>query len=219
MATVVFDFDSVLVPCESLEVVLARSEGLSDEDLAAIEDLTRQGMEGQIPFAESLARRLAIARPDVGTLMAFGWHLAERPTVGARDLIRHLDEAGHHVWIVSGGFQELLESVGTRLGVPAERIQGVRARWDDDGLFLGLDEACGFCRSKVEGLRDLAPTLPGPVIGVGDGATDLALRTAGLVDHFVAYTEHARREAVVAGADAEASSMASLGEVLATLLP
>ncbi len=219
MGTVVFDFDSVLVPCESLEVVLARSEGLSSEQFAEIEAITKAGMEGTMPFGESLTRRLAIAQPDIGMLMAFGWRLADRPTEGAKDVIARLNEAGHEVWIVSGGFQEILVEVGTRMGVAAERIHGVRARWDDEGAFAGLDESCGFCRSKVEGLRELGIDFSRPAVGVGDGATDLALREAGLVDRFVAYTEHARREPVVAGADAEAISMAALWEVLGTLLP
>lgn len=218
MPTVIFDFDSVLVPCESLELVLARSEGLGAEEYARIEELTRQGMEGTIPFEESLRRRLEIAQPDIGTLMAFAWRLADEPTQGAAELIASLQADGHEVWIVSGGFQELLEEVGGRLGVPREHIHGVRARWDDEGGFAGLDEACGFCRSKVEGLQQLGAAFPHPAVGVGDGATDLALRDAGLVDRFVAYTEHARRDPVVAAADAEADSMQALGEVLATLL-
>ena len=218
MATVIFDFDSVLVPCESLEVVLARSEGLSAEQFAEIEAITVEGMEGRIPFGESLKQRLAIAQPDIGTLMAFGWKLADEPTTGARDLVQKLTADGHEVWIVSGGFQEILVEVGGRLGIPPERIHGVRAHWDDEGDFAGLDEESAFCRSKVEGLTQVAADYPRPAIGVGDGATDLALKEAGLVDHFVAYTEHARREPVVAGADAEADSMLALGEVLATLL-
>lgn len=218
MPTILFDFDSVLVPCESLEVVLARSEGLTAEQFAEIEAITVEGMEGRIAFGASLERRLAIAKPDIGTLMAFGWKLADEPTQGAGALIQQLMADGHEVWIVSGGFQELLVAVGTRLGIPEARIHGVRALWDDDGNFAGLDESCGFCRSKVEGLAQLGASYPRPAIGVGDGATDLALREAGFVDTFVAYTEHARREPVVAGADAEADSMAALGEVLATLL-
>jgi HAD superfamily phosphoserine phosphatase-like hydrolase len=218
MATVIFDFDSVLIPVESLEVVLARSAGLTDDDYAAIEALTTAGMEGSISFAESLEQRLAIAQPNLGTLMAFAWRLAEKPTAGAADLIAKLTAQGHEVWIVSGGFREMLLEVGARLGVAAERIHGVRALWSDDGDFEGLAPDSAFCRSKVEGLEELGASYDRPAIGVGDGATDLALRTAGLVDTFVAYTEHARREPVVAGADAEASSMVELGEVLATLL-
>ncbi len=218
MATVIFDFDSVLIPCESLEVVLARSAGLTDEDFAAIEALTTAGMEGRISFAESLEQRLAIAQPNLGTLMAFAWRLAEKPTAGAAELIATLTAQGHEVWIVSGGFQEMLSEVGSSLGVAADRIHGVQARWSDDGAFEGLAPDSAFGRSKVEGLTALGAAYPRPAIGVGDGATDLALRTAGLVDAFVAYTEHARREPVAAGADAEARSMEALGLLLGELL-
>jgi hypothetical protein len=45
---------------------------------------------------------------------------------------------------------------------------------------------------------------------IGDGATDLELRTLGLVDRFVAFTENRSREPVVTQADAEARSMEDL---------
>lgn len=218
MGTVVFDFDSVLVPCESLEVVLALTDGMDPDRLAEIERLTQAGMEGELPFEHSLRTRLELARPTLGDLMAVGRELADAPTTGARDLIRSLRDEGHEVVIVSGGFREILTSVGDVLGVPPANIHGVRALWEEDGRFGGLDPASGFRISKVEGLRREALSFGSPAIGVGDGATDLALREAGYVDRFVAYTEHARRAAVVAKADAEARSMVDLRGLLATLL-
>jgi hypothetical protein len=49
---------------------------------------------------------------------------------------------------------------------------------------------------------------------VGDGATDLELRTLGLVDRFIAFTENRHREPVVAKADAVARSMDELLDLL-----
>jgi phosphoserine phosphatase len=55
-------------------------------------------------------------------------------------------------------------------------------------------------------VRQLA--LSAPVLAVGDGATDLAMRSA--VDGFAAYTGFVRREAVVKAADFEIDSFARL---------
>jgi hypothetical protein len=54
--------------------------------------------------------------------------------------------------------------------------------------------------------------LRAPVAMVGDGSTDAAVR--GVVDRFFAYTGVARREKVVAVADAEAESFAALRPLL-----
>lgn len=53
-----------------------------------------------------------------------------------------------------------------------------------------------------------------PTVMVGDGSTDAAVR--GVVDSFIAYTGVARREKVVAVADAEANSFAALRPLLFT---
>ena len=102
MATVVFDFDSTLIPSESLELALARTQGVDADAAAEIERITALGMEGEIGFAESLARRLEIARPRRHTLQELGRELAGSLTVGASDLVASLCTAGHEVWIVSG---------------------------------------------------------------------------------------------------------------------
>jgi phosphoglycolate phosphatase-like HAD superfamily hydrolase len=59
-------------------------------------------------------------------------------------------------------------------------------------------------------VRGLA--LPRPVIAVGDGATDAALRT--VVDTFAAYTGFVHRDAVVRAADRVLNSFDELLEVV-----
>ncbi len=215
MGTVIFDFDSTLVPCESLEVVLARAPGASAQDLERGAEITRLGMEGAISFHDSLTQRLEIARPARRDLIAVGEELAGGMTDGAPEVVAWLHDEGHDVWIVSGGFQEVLLPVAAALGIPAARVQGVRALWTGEGAFDGLDDDDAFAHSKVEGVRKLAPTWPHPSIGVGDGATDRALCDTGLVDAFIAYTEHVRRSFVAESGDiVEVGSMGALRDEL-----
>ncbi len=69
-----------------------------------------------------------------------------------------------------------------------------------------------------EGVADIAPRWSRPRIGVGDGATDLALLRRGAVDDFVAFTEHARRKAVLVPGVPDAKDVAALCRILEELL-
>ncbi len=219
MATVVLDFDSTLIPFESLELALARAPAMDAASLDEIATITLRGMEGEIGFRASLEARLAIARPTRSDLVELGVELAGRMTKGASELVAGLHAAGHEVWIVSGAFREVLLPPGRALGIAEDRIQGVTARWDAGGTFDGLLPEDGFGTSKVEGVRGLGVSWSRPAVGVGDGATDHALLEAGLVDTFVAYVEHARRRAVLAKGVPAVESMEALGSLLEDLLP
>lgn len=218
MGSVIFDFDSTLVPSESLEEVLARAADLSAAEREEIREITAAGMDGRLSFEDSLKMRLGIASPTLAEVTAVAHECATNLSVGATELVATLHADGHQVWIVSGGLREILEAVGSALGIPRHRTHGVVAGWTPEGALEAIDPACGFAVSKVEGLTRLGPAFARPAIGVGDGATDLALRTAGFVDRFVAYAEHAARPSVIAGADATAATMADLAEVLERLL-
>ncbi len=216
MATIVFDFDSTLIAEESLELVLARVPGMDTARLERIAAITRDGMEGRLPFRDSLEQRVAIAAPKRVDVVAVGRELRAALTDGASALLDDLLAAGHAVEIVSGGFAELIEACFPRLA--DGHVHAVRPLWGDDGAFVGLDDADPFATSKVAGVAALGPAWARPIIGVGDGATDLALFDAGLVDHFVAYVEHARRETVVARGVPTVGNIAELRATLATLL-
>ena len=96
----------------------------------------------------------------------------------------------------------------------------MRAVWNDDGTFAALDADDGFSRSKVEGVRRHPVRWPRPAVGVGDGATDLALREAGLVDTFIAYCGHVRRRPVAEAPGVIAvDDMRALALQLEVLLP
>ena len=214
---VIFDFDSTIIRCESLEEILRpRLEGDSAK-MAQIEEITRLGMEGAIDFKESLSRRLALAQPNLSDLERFGREGTPWLTSGMEGLIASLHRRGLEVWIVSGGLREAIVPVAAHLGIPAERVLAVRLQWRTDGSFAGIDPGDRFSVSKVDGCRAFfGPTdRPRPIrIGVGDGMTDFALFDAGLVDCFIAYTEHVRRPAVVATGQPEASDTNELARLL-----
>ena len=216
--TVIFDFDSTLVACESLEAILRPRLAGRRDLVREIRAVTERGMSGDIPFAESLGRRLAVVQPTRADVRRFARDAHRSLTPGMAALVADLRRRRVGVSIVSGALREAIVPLARRLGVPARRVHGVRARWGRDGRFLGLVAGDPFVVGKAEGVAAVASRWSRPRIGVGDGATDLALLRKGRVDQFIAFTEHARRRAVLVPGVPEARDVAALRRILEELL-
>jgi len=186
---------------------------LSSSGAAEVRAITDAGMAGEIPFRESMERRLAIAHPTRQMVEGFGEEAIEMLVPGMKELVHWLG-SNSEAWIVSGGLEEALVPVGRELGIPRERIRGTVIDWAADGTLLGLAR----CGPKIEAVADVCGDWSRPRIGVGDGMSDYALLEAGAVDHFVAFTGIVRREAVVATGCQEAGSVDELEYVLRQLL-
>ena len=198
--TVVFDFDSTLIACESLDELLAELLSGRPEDADRVRAITVEGMEGRLTYCESLEQRLAIARPTTTQLTAFGERLPQHITPGMRELVAGL---GDRTWIVSGALEEVIWPSAAILGIPRERV-----------LASSLGRGC---QEKHELVAAVAPGWPAPRVAVGDGMSDYGLLEAGLVDHFIAFTQHVRRAPVVATGVPEARSVRELEYALARL--
>jgi phosphoserine phosphatase len=216
--TVSIDFDSTLVACESLEEILKPRLAGRPDLVRRIREITDLGMAGRIPFAESLARRLAIAEPTRADVRRFASSAHRFLTPGMAALVADLRARRVGVSWVTGALREATLPLARRLGVPARRVHGVRARWGRDGRFLGLVSGDPFAVSKADGIARTAATWSRPRVGVGDGATDLELLRRGAVDRFVAFTQHARRRAVLVPGVREARDVPRLRRILEEIL-
>ena len=200
-----FDVDSTLTGIEGIDWLAAR-RGL---DLAAeIAELTQQAMDGTVPIDKLYGLRLDMVRPtrDELAALAEAYQLAAAP--GARALVKELEEAGLQLRVISGGIRAAVVPFAQWLGIPAPAVHAVEVRFDALGRYGGWDVGSPLATASGKGtvLRSLG--LPVPILGVGDGITDLSLRSAGAT--FAAYTGFARREAVVQGADHFVTSFAEL---------
>jgi len=218
MATLILDFDSTLVTCESLDEILARGLRGKPAVAARIRAITSAGMEGRIAFADSLRQRLALATPKLSDVIAFGEEVTRLVTPGMDGLVKRFHDQGDEVWIVSSAPREAMLAVGAKLAIPEERILGASLLWNDDGSFAGIDDGDPFCVSKAEGVRGQADDWSPPRIGVGDGMSDYALYEERLVDHFIAFTKNARRPPLVETAVPEARDVARLSQLIDELL-
>ena len=195
-ASVVLDVDSTLSGIEGIDW-LATLRG--PEVSAAVADLTDRAMRGAIALDAVFGERLALVRPSRREVAALTAAYEACVAPGAADAVRLLRAAGVRVVAVSGGLREAVAPFVASLGVPDADVHAVAVTFDAAGEFAGFDE--GSPLATAVGKRTLVESLdlPAPVLAVGDGATDLAIRP--VVAAFGAFTGFVKRDAVVAGAD------------------
>ena len=120
--------------------------------------------------------------------------------------------------LVSGTVKEVLLPIAHRLGIPTNHLLGVELNWSEKNEYKDIDSTYPVNRSKWEGAEPFAKKWLSPKIAVGDGITDYALFEHGLVDHFIAFTQHARRQAMIGKASLEANSVEALRKHLERIL-
>lgn len=194
--TVIFDCDSTLSALEGIEELAA---GHRQE----VESLTDAAMRGEVPLEEVYGRRLALIRPNRSAVESLIPRYIDGLVDDAAATVAGLRHAGIDVRIISGGLLPAVRGLARHLGVPDHAVAAVPLRFGDDGDFAGFDEAAAPARAGgkaevVRGWKAGAAPIPGPVMFVGDGATDLEAR--GEVELFVAYAGVVARPDVVAAA-------------------
>jgi phosphoserine phosphatase len=110
---VCFDVDSTVVTVEGIDEFAAFAG-----KKAEVAALTAAAMGGSVKFQDALAARLGIIQPTTALLARF---LAEHPfafTPGVRDFIASLRGRGTSVFLVSGGFTQMIHPVADSLGIP-----------------------------------------------------------------------------------------------------
>jgi phosphoserine phosphatase len=207
-ASIVLDVDSTLCGVEGIDW-LAQRRGA---DVAQrVRGLTERAMNGEIALDSVYGQRLALIRPTRSDVDELGQVYRRTIAEGAAETIGAWTKRGLRVALVSGGIREAIAPLAREMGVT---VYAVSLHFDAKGDYVDFDAASPLAtrQGKLEVVRSLA--LPRPILAVGDGATDVAMKQA--VDRFVAYTGFARREQVVAAADAVASSFAELAQIVAT---
>jgi phosphoserine phosphatase len=192
--TVIFDCDSTLSTIEGIEELAA-------EHRAEVVALTDAAMRGAIPLEEVYGRRLALGEPTRARVEALGQRYLETLVPDTHETISALQEEGIEVRIISGGLLPAILVLSRELGVADDAVAAVDIDFDEKGDYLGYDAGSPLAYSggKRQVIERWRPDLPGPILMVGDGVTDLEARP--VVDAFVAFAGIVEREPVVAMAD------------------
>ncbi|MBA3846462.1 MAG: phosphoserine phosphatase SerB [Planctomycetes bacterium] len=170
---VCFDVDSTACADEGIDV-LAAFKGVGPQVAA----LTANAMGGAVKFEDALAARLALIQPsrtDVKRCLAAH---PPRLTPGFADLVARLRARGAEVFLISGGFEQMIAPVAAQLAFDADHVIANRLRFTADGAFAGVDPACPTARSggKAVALAGLRARGLSPLVMIGDGVTDLEAR-------------------------------------------
>ena len=208
-ASVILDVDSTLCGVEGIDWLAERRGG---ETSARVVELTDRAMRGDIALDAVYGERLALVRPSRDEVAALADAYAASLAPQAAYTILRMRAAGKRIVLVSGGLREAILPIAERLGIPARDVYAVSVRFDADGAYAGFDTKSPLATATGKRVVAESLALPRRIIGVGDGATDLAMRPA--VDVFAAYIGFARRESVVNSADVVVSSFDQLMELV-----
>ena len=160
-------------------------------------------MRGEIALGDVYAQRLDAVLPSREEILELGRAYMDRIEKGAEESLAKLTNAGIRLVLVTAGIRDAILPVARAVGLPASAVNAVSLYFTESGEYAGFDLQTPLTRNggKVMVVRGLG--LEGPVLGVGDGITDLELRTADppAVDAFAAYTGVVERPPVVRGAD------------------
>lgn len=194
-----FDVDSTFCEDESIDE-LAAFLGVGEQVAA----LTAKAMGGTVEFKQALSTRLGVMRPSKQDVQSFLAKHPHRVTKGIPELVRLLQQRGQQVFLVSGGFRQIIHPLAESLGIPLANVFANTILFDADGQYAGFDEAEFTCRSggKPAAIRHIKESRGlDSVVMVGDGATDLEARLEGAACLFIGYGGVVVRPNVASKAD------------------
>lgn len=159
-------------------------------------------MSGQVLFQDALQERLQLIQPsrqDIERLLAAH---PPRLTPGVAEVVERLQARGTHVYLVSGGFRQMIYPVAALIRVPVHRVFANNLLFAPDGSYSGFDPEEPTSRdggkpAVVQRLKDEHGY--SPVVMIGDGATDMQARPP--ADAFIGFGGVVVREKVRQGAD------------------
>ena len=207
-----FDCDSTLTRIEGIDE-LAKRAGCEAEIVA----LTSAAMEGHVPIDAVYAKRLDRVRPSHADLEWLARRYVEELVPGVRETITMLARLHKHVYVVSGGLLQPVLALATALDIPSQNVCAVPVKFDEDGTYAGFDPNEPLTRPDGKALVCLEiAQRHGRVALVGDGASDVAARTAGA--YIVGFGGVVARDAVrkTANVFIEGPSMMAVLDILLT---
>ncbi len=168
---VAMDMDSTLITIECIDEIADMMQ--LKAQVAAI---TASAMRGEIDFAQSLTRRVALLEglPVEALARVYDERLALSP--GAETMLAGFRAAGATTALLSGGFTFFTDRLKARLGLDHTLANALEV---DSGRLTGrvsqpIVDAQAKARA-LRGLRQATAAKGGLVVAIGDGANDLPM--------------------------------------------
>ncbi|MES2023771.1 MAG: HAD-IB family phosphatase [Patescibacteria group bacterium] len=215
--SIIFDFDSTIVCVESLDFLAdlsLKNNPNKKQIIWKIKDITNSGMNGEISFDESLAKRMALMAPTRDQVLEAGKQITKFITKSFLDNEDFFNTNAENIYVVSGGFEEMILPTIKKLGIPAGNVFANKFKFNKFGRVIGVDSSrlTSEHLGKVKQLKALS--LPMPAIIIGDGYTDYEIKESGIAENFIAYTEHIYRKNVALRSDFQARSFLDVLKII-----
>ena len=171
---VVMDMDSTLITIECIDEI-ADMIGVKPE----VAHITEAAMRGEIDFAESLTRRVALLKGLDESALQRVYDERLQLSSGAEKMLAALQSHGIKTLLVSGGFTFFTERLKLSLGLDAaiantlEIVDGKLT-----GRVLGAILDAEGKATQLRRLRDQLGLAAHQVVAMGDGANDLKMMAA-----------------------------------------
>eukprot|EP00955_Chlamydomonas_euryale_P053928 355645-Chlamydomonas_euryale.AAC.31 len=157
-------------------------------------------MGGTADFKTALQSRLDVMNVSKQNIDQFLVQHPHKLTKGIPELVTILKSQGKEVFLVSGGFRQIIHPLAESLNIPITNVFANSILFNpahisgtqDDGSYAGFDDNEFTSRSggKPACIRHIKETRGlSPIVMVGDGATDLEARLEGAADIFIGCDE------------------------------
>jgi phosphoserine phosphatase len=168
---VAMDMDSTLINIECIDEI-ADMQGLKKQ----VSEITEAAMRGELDFAESLKRRVALLEGLDASALERVYEERLQLSPGAETMLQAVQAAGMKTLLVSGGFTYFTERLKARLGLDytnANQLEIVDGKLT--GKVLGTIVDAEEKKRTVERVCAELGIAPSQAIVMGDGANDLKM--------------------------------------------
>ncbi|XP_055620299.1 phosphoserine phosphatase isoform X2 [Toxorhynchites rutilus septentrionalis] len=190
---VCFDVDSTVITEEGIDE-LAQFCGKGSEVAA----LTKEAMGGSMTFQDALKRRLDIIKPSQKQIREFLKTYPSTVSAGVRELIDQLRQSSAEIYLISGGFDCLIEPVADALDIPLCNLFANKLYFHYNGSYAGFDtnQVTSKSGGKGEAIKIVKSRFNSDTIVamIGDGMTDL--EACPPANFFIGYGGNVVREEV-----------------------
>lgn len=206
----IIDFDSTFVTVESLDElahIVLKDNPESAQRLETIRAITRAGMEGSIPFDESLSKRLKLLNINQKVIHAATIVLAKKVTPSFKRNKQFLMENAQNILIISGGFYEMIIPIVSEYGILEDQVFANKFVYKGTSRIAQVDSQNIMAQSGEKVAQANALGLAGEIHVIGDGYTDYQIKSEGPAKKFFAFIENIRRNSVCEVADVVLSNI------------
>jgi phosphoserine phosphatase len=171
MRLLAIDMDSTLITIECIDEV-ADLAGVKAE----VSAITAAAMSGELDYAQSLRRRVALLRGLEQEALARVYHERLRLSPGAEALLAAIRGAGLKTLLVSGGFSFFTDRLKARLGLDYSISNELEVEHGHlSGRVIGDIVDATAKAAKLRAVRAELGIAKEATIAIGDGANDLAM--------------------------------------------